>query len=94
MKNWKYRLLELVLDKPKEDAVGLSASFYLHHLEAFIQSLLEDFTKEMIGEEKNIIENINIVNKPVIGLNNIKAVGYNDKRQELIKIALKYGVEV
>jgi len=51
----------------------------------FISELLEDMAKEMIGEKKEI--------KKIAGTR-ANCYGYNTKRQELIQIARKYGVDI
>lgn len=86
MKNWKERF-----DKQFNDPADL---YSLDPIKDFIDQLLTEMAKEMIGKSKTPYD---FKNDPTV-LNQYGQVqlanGYYIKRQELIKIANGYGVKI
>ena len=98
MKNWKKEFSRKFTDNILPDGDGndlIISKEDVKPLMSFIQSLLTEMAKEMIGKEEPVFET-NIAK--YLPWNEKRAKyfieGYNQKRQELIKIAKKWGVKI
>jgi hypothetical protein len=84
MKNWK-REYKKIFEEYEETDCGCYGLREEGHkkLKKLIQSLLTNFAREMIGEERIPSSVCDYISEVI-----------NNKRQELIKIAKKYGVKL